>query len=81
MSDSPAQPDPIKWAIDNILEQLRERNERIIILERALFLRAKWLHLADKSLTPEQRVQRWIEAAEQSLKPAKATEASKNSSH
>ena len=75
MSDS-RQESSLKWANDNVLEQLRESNKRIVILERALFLRAKWLSLADKSLAPEQREQRWIEAAEQSLKPVEATEAS-----
>ena len=50
-------------------EEIKRDKHRILVLQRALLLQARRQHLPIDVITPERRVQRWIEDAEESLKP------------
>ena len=48
-------------------EEIKRDKHRILVLQRALLLQARRQHLPIDVITPERRVQRWIEDAEESL--------------
>jgi len=59
-----------KWALD-----MEHWEERALNAERALLIKAKRDRLPVDVITPERRVQRWLEDARESRKPVDAEEA------
>lgn len=58
----------------NVASYIAEWEDRALVAERALLIKAKRDRLPVDVITPEKRVQRWLEDARESMKPIDAEE-------
>ena len=61
----------------NVASYIAEWEDRALVAERALLIKAKRDRLPVDVITPEKRVQRWLEDARESMKPIDAEEQQK----